>query len=147
MICCKHFNREATAVCSMCGRYLCSECANKISPPLCQDCAKEHANSIKGEMIKNIAISVILMIVGIAIIQSPGGVLLAGIPYGWTILNRITPSMFLWLTFIGWIVYFLIKLVLAYIIGIPALIFKLIKWVSELNRVNALLKCTDEVTL
>ena len=144
MRCFKHLDREATAQCNSCGRFLCTECANKISPPLCTDCAVEHSRSVKAEMIKNIVISVILMIIGVLVIKSVGGVLLAGIPYGWQILNRITPSMFLWLSFVGWIIYFLIKLVLAYIIGIPALVIKLIRWISELKRVNSLLKCVDE---
>ena len=143
MDCYKHYNRVAVATCTECGRGMCEECSRKIIPPLCEDCARSYANSIKGEMVKNILISVVLMIVGIAVIQSPLGVLLAGIPYGWSILNRMTPSMFLWLTWVGWIIYFLIKLVLSYIIGVPALIFKLIKWFSELSRINKLLKCVD----
>lgn len=144
MNCYQHIDRVAVAQCTDCGRALCQECASKISPPLCPDCARQYSHSIKSEMITNIAISVVLMIVGVAVIQSPGGVLLAGIPYGWSLLNRMTPNMFLWLSWIGWIVYFLIKLVLAYVIGVPALIVKLIRWISELVRVNALLKGIDQ---
>ena len=144
MNCYKHFGEPAVATCSQCGRGLCDECSNKIKPPLCENCAREYASSIKSEMIKNIAISVILMIVGIVFIKSPAGALLAGIPYGWSILNRITPSMFLWLTWVGWLIYFFIKLLLAYTIGIPALIIKLIKWTSELRNVNEILKSIED---
>ncbi len=94
-------------------------------------------------MIKNIAISVILMIVGIVVIKNPAGILLAGIPYGWAILNRITPSMFLWLSWVGWLIYFGLKLLLAYTIGIVALPFKLFRWISELVNVNKILQSID----
>lgn len=140
MDCYKHHGIGANATCSECGRGLCEFCSSKIVPPLCEDCARNYAQGIKIEMIKNIAISVVLMIIGIVFIKSPAGILLAGIPYGWSLLNKITPSMFLWLTWVGWIVYFIIKLVLAYIVGIPALVFKLIKWIWELVRVNKMLK-------
>lgn len=143
MECYKHTENSAVAQCNECGRGLCETCAEKITPPLCPDCARAYAGSVKAEMLKNIAISVVLMLIGIFVIRSPMGALLAGIPYGWAILNSVTPSMFLWLSWIGWIVYFLIKLVIAYVVGVPALIFKLIRWCSELARVNALLKSAD----
>lgn len=37
--------------------------------------------------------------------------------FGWNVLNRIQPSMFLWMSWIGWIFYFVIKFVLAVAIG------------------------------
>lgn len=143
MYCYKHQNEEAVAQCSECSRALCAECARKISPPLCVDCAKNYSREVKSEMIKNIAISMVFMIIGIVLIKNPLGLLLAGIPYGWSILNSMTPDMFLWLSWIGWIVYFIIKLVLSYIIGLVALPIKLIKWILTLKRVNALLKAVE----
>ncbi len=145
MVCYKHPSKEAVATCGECGRGLCQSCADKINPPICFDCAHTISGEIKSEMVKNIVISIVLMLVGVFVIQSPGGILLAGIPYGWVILNRMTPSMFLWMSFIGWIVYFLIKLVLAYTIGIPALIYKMFRWISELVRVNRLIKYIEEI--
>ncbi|HBM99289.1 MAG TPA: hypothetical protein DD413_07655 [Ruminococcus sp.] len=126
--------------CSRCGRQLTMEEDAAFHPPTCMNCAREHVSTIKKEMIKNIAISVVLMIVGIVIIQNPMGILLAGIPYGWSILNRITPAMFLWMSWVGWIVYFLIKLVIAYFIGIVALPIKLFQWISEIIKVKNLEK-------
>ena len=38
--------------------------------------------------------------------------------FGWKALNQIQPAMFLWMSWIGWIVYFLIKFVISYIIGL-----------------------------
>lgn len=143
MDCYKH-QKVAVAQCSECGRGLCQECADKINPPLCPTCARNYSSSIKAEMTKNIVISVILMIIGVFVIQSPMGILLAGIPYGWALLNKMTPSMFLWLSWIGWIVYFIIKLVIAYVVGIPALIIKMIRWISDIRRANKLISSVAE---
>ena len=38
--------------------------------------------------------------------------------YGWQALNRIQPSMFLWMSFLGWIIYFVVKFTLAFFIGV-----------------------------
>ena len=48
---------------------------------------------------------------------------LAGVTYflcaffGWRALNKIQPSMFLWMSFAGWIVYFFVKFILSALIG------------------------------
>ena len=138
MSCYYHPNREAVVHCNECGKPLCSECAGAFHPPACYDCVSVHISNVKGEMFKSIAVSVVLMIIGIAVIKNPAGILLAGIPYGWSILNRMTPTMFLWMSWIGWLVYFGIKLLLAYFIGIIALPIKLFGWISELVRVKKL---------
>ena len=144
MSCYKHYDREGVAQCADCGRELCGQCADNFNPPLCDNCAKERAGAIRSEMIKNILISVVLMIVGIVVIKSPAGILLAGIPYGWAILNRITPSMFLWMSWVGWLIYFFIKFLLAYFIGIIALPIKLFLWISELVRINKTLNGIED---
>lgn len=144
MSCFYHSVRESVSKCSKCGRFLCEECASTFEPPTCFECAAEHIEDVKKEMFTSIAISVALMIVGMVFIKSPSGFLLAGIPYGWSILNRITPSMFLWMSWFGWLIYYLIKLFLAYIIGIIALPIKLYKWISELIRVNKLQDIIDK---
>jgi len=140
MKCCKHRERDGVVLCNECGQALCQECADKFHPPLCSRCASARAREIKGQLVKSISLSVLLMLVGIFVIKSPAGILLAGIPYGWAILNAITPSMFLWLSWVGWIIYFLIKLLLAYFIGLIALPIKLIKWIIELSSINHTLK-------
>lgn len=38
--------------------------------------------------------------------------------FGWISLNRIQPTVFLWVSVLGWIIYIIIKLSLAYIIGV-----------------------------
>lgn len=138
--CYKHTKHYSVVNCNKCGRALCQECADKFNPPICTECAKAYSKDIKWSMIKNIALSIIFMIIGIVVIESPAGILLAGIPYGWSILNKMTPSMFLWLSWIGWIVYFAIKLVLAYTIGLIALPIMLFKWILEIVKVNKILR-------
>lgn len=126
--------------CSKCGRQLTMEEDAAFHPPTCMSCARKHVSTIKTEMIKNIAISVVLMIVGIVVIKNPAGVLLAGIPYGWSFLNKITPAMFVWMSWIGWAVYFLVKLIIAYFVGLIALPIKLFQWISEIVKVKQLEK-------
>ncbi len=58
----------------------------------------------------------------IALLASASGILMM-IPlvlcayFGWNALNRIQPSMFLWMSWVGWIIYFFVKLLLAIAIG------------------------------
>ena len=138
MACYYHQQRETSATCNTCGKHLCVECASVFEPPTCMSCADNIISDIKKEMIKNIAISVVLMVVGIVISKSPYGALLAGIPYGWSALTKITPTLFVWMPLVGWVIYFFIKLLLAYIIGIFALPFKLYQWIAEMRRVKRL---------
>ncbi len=67
--------------CTRCGRQLTMEEDSAFNQPTCMNCAREHVATVKSEMIKNIVISVVLMIVGIVLIRNPLGILLAGIPY------------------------------------------------------------------
>ena len=126
--------------CTRCGRQLTVEEDQAFNPPTCMNCAREHVSTVKSEMIKNIVISVVLMIVGIVVIRNLLGILLDGIPYGWSALNRITPAMFLWMSWVGWLIYFAIKLVVSYFIGLVALPIKLFQWISEIVKVKKLEK-------
>lgn len=126
--------------CSTCGRQLTIKEDESFDPPTCMKCAKEHAEKTKKEMIISIVISVVLMIVGIVFTKNPLGFLLAGIPYGWAWLNKITPKIFLWLPIVGWVIYFFVKLILSYIVGMVALPVKLYQWIKEIVRVNKLSK-------
>ena len=138
MACFYHQNRETTAVCNTCGKALCTECGSHFQPPTCVHCATDYAENVKSEMKKSIIMSVVLMIVGVIVTSNPLGFLLAGIPYGWSALNRITPAIFLWMPIVGWVIYFVIKLVIAYVIGIVALPIKLYQWINELSKVKKL---------
>ena len=37
--------------------------------------------------------------------------------FGWRVLNRIQPAMFLWMSWVGWLVYFVVKFFIAVAIG------------------------------
>ena len=126
--------------CTRCGRQLTVEEDQAFNPPTCMNCAREHVSTVKSEMIKNIVISVVLMIVGIVVIRNPLGILLAGSPFGWLALNRITSAMFFWMSWVGWLIYFAIKLVVSYFIGLVALPIKLFQWISEIVKVKNLEK-------
>jgi len=58
--------------------------------------------------------------------------------FGWRALNRIQPSMFLWMSLFGWMVYFFIKFVLAMLIGFVVAPFALGSRISRRvqNRSN-----------
>lgn len=51
---------------------------------------------------------------------------------GWRILDRIQPEMFLWMSWVGWLIYFLVKLMIAVVIGVFATAYYLGKAVSGL---------------
>lgn len=138
MKCYYHHNREATVTCNRCGKGLCSECGSFFRPPVCVDCAEQEAADTKSAMIKSIGLSVILMIVGIIVIRSPLGFLLAGIPSGWRFLNKITPAMFIWMPLVGWLIYFSVKLVLSYFIGLIALPIELVRDIRTLKEAKKL---------
>lgn len=53
---------------------------------------------------------------------------------GWQALNRIQPAMFLWMSWIGWLVYFLVKFVLSAVLGLFIAPYYLAKRI--LNSIN-----------
>ncbi len=54
--------------------------------------------------------------------------------YGWRALNKITPNIFLWMSIGGWIVYYLIKGFLSFIIGYFVAPFQISKEIANLVR-------------
>ena len=50
--------------------------------------------------------------------------------FGWRALNRIQPTMFLWLSFMGWIVYFLVKLLLSVFVGVFVAPYHIGRWLA-----------------
>ncbi len=51
--------------------------------------------------------------------------------FGWISLTKITPNIFLWMSFAGWALYFLIKGILSGIIGVFIAPFKLGKIIGS----------------
>ena len=82
---------------------------------------------------KQAAISIGLFIVGLLL----GGdfaqaFFVACVPYGWRVLNMITPSFFVWMPWIGWLIYFIVKVAVAAFVGVFAMAYI---WVKCIFRV------------
>nr|WP_321355578.1 hypothetical protein [uncultured Draconibacterium sp.] len=50
-----------------------------------------------------------------------------GLVSGWKALGRVTPQIFLFLPILGWVIYFLIKVVLAMFVGLIAFPVRIIR--------------------
>lgn len=155
MKCFYHNDRDATAQCSECGKLLCSECAEEWTPALCPDCGKAASKKIKSRARGVIAAAVILGAIGfltafcslgdkslfdVNFFQRLGysllsGYCFAGLIFGWLALNRLTADMFLFLSVVGWLIYFLIKLFLSFFVGLFALPYYVIKEIRQIRRV------------
>ena len=64
------------------------------------------------------------------------------IPFGWSTLNKITSDLFLFLPIVGWLIYFLIKFILSFYVGIfacPFIISKRKKNIKDLDSYLELL--------
>lgn len=154
MKCSKHYERDAVSQCIDCGKALCPECTNKFNMPLCDQCALNRINADKQLFVKNFIIMIGLFIVGFYMGnmgQNGGGFFTrlltgyfyAGIPWGWSILTKITPSMFLFMSWFGWLMYFLIKLILSMLIGMFVTPYKIYKTIKGLSNAKALENYTN----
>ena len=56
--------------------------------------------------------------------------------FGWQTLNRIQPTMFIWMPLIGWLIYFIVKFVLSAMIGFFVAPFRIAKWVAAIITSN-----------
>lgn len=79
MNCCFHPEREASAYCVRCGKGLCSDCAEKYSPPVCASCANgsNSANAVKNDVISHFKHNIIGGIIGLLIGFIPSLLLIA----------------------------------------------------------------------
>lgn len=51
--------------------------------------------------------------------------------FGWKSLNKITPRIFLIMPIIGWVIYFTVKFILAYFVGVVIAPYKIAKMIAE----------------
>lgn len=162
MNCITHQGREAARFCSKCGNPICGDCANEFGG-YCIHCAKIACKETKKKAITTFGLSAIFAILFFTVIiieiiySSKSNVMEnilmlvlsivfgAGIPFGWSALNRLTSNLFLFLPLVGWLIYFVIKFILAYFIGWAVAIPKFIALVRELRvtqemekRINAM---------
>lgn len=151
MGCYEHPEKTVVATCPNCGKFMCRDCAEKYKSKLCESCEKERIENQKAqvkndaktykkdsvkELVKVAGISLALAIIGFCISSSEGfgqaitmAWLFAGFPWGWKIINQLMDgNMMTWfivLTDKFWIVAYVIKFALAFMIGAILWPFKL----------------------
>lgn len=144
MTCFYHSEQEPSAQCMDCGKYLCAECASKNVPCLCPDCSKTRSiDSTFGEALRIFLKSSLFFVLSAAFVyfvmlskyESRASEIemililalpFSGIPWGWSFLSRMIPlrasGSIIW---VGG--FYLIKLVLAYFIGLVVMLFNVLK--------------------
>lgn len=144
MNCFYHPSEPAVSSCMDCGKGLCQVCTTKYEMPICNECNLKRVQGDKGNIVRIYLPSVLLFSLGIFIgISMEGftlglglGYIFAGIPWGWKVVTFIQPRMFLFLSFIGWVFYFVIKLGIAGFVGLIALPIGLIKLIISIVITN-----------
>ena len=152
MRCAYHTNEEAVATCNVCGKGLCQECANKITPPQCIGCFENNLKAEKSRIIRSLVIAGVISVLlfffgGSDQTNGLGHILLACLPFGWVALNKITPNIFLFMPIIGWLIYFLLKFVLAMVVGMVALPYSIIKTVVQVKKINEQLAWAEQARI
>lgn len=154
MNCRVHFEREATSFCEDCHAPMCPEC-NRTLGTFCMNCIERLAKSGKQEILKTFGISIIAFILGTWFIidsdtyqSQPILTILMCLmtfffPFGWKAISRISDyflilaSMIGW---VGWILYFMFKFIIAlligWIFGIPKMVEMIRLWKSYQRSEN-----------
>lgn len=155
MNCYNHPTQTAVAQCQDCGKGLCTQCATTYSIPICNSCNKSRISSERSRIIKELLITFVFGI-GIAYIFGEAiffkevsfslkttvlyyiifTYAFAGIVSGWKTLAAITPRMFLVLPIIGWLIYFVVKLFLAFWVGLIMLPIRTIRNIMRLIKIQ-----------
>jgi hypothetical protein len=144
MNCFNHPEEVGVASCIDCGKGLCKKCAGLYQMPICNECNLKRVKNDKVTLTKVYLPSIVLFIIGIIIGIANGsfgvglslGYVFAGIPWGWKVITFIQPKMFLFLSFFGWIVYFVMKLAISSCVGMVALPIGLVKLIIGLVSAN-----------
>ena len=153
MNCFDHPEEVAVANCVDCNKGLCNYCAHKYDFPICSQCNLQRVKYEKKQIIKDL-----FLIIGIGTLlflflkssdsfygtlNTTSAIVVFYLCYsvvaGWKFLNRITPQVFLFLPIIGWIIYFILKFMGAWIVGpfvLPFRLYKDIKRFIELNKIE-----------
>jgi hypothetical protein len=100
----------------------------------------------KGDITRSLVISAVLAFVALAFTAGApvaSRIFLmysfAGLPWGWRVLDRITPRVFLVMPLVGWAFYFAVKLTLASWVGVvalPVFVFKRVTRWRELEMLE-----------
>ena len=90
--------------------------------------------STAGYYVMSIVIALVIWGITVALWTSEGEaaliVILACSFFGWKALNSIQPAMFIWMSWLGWIIYFCVKFILSAIIGLFVAPFKIGKRIA-----------------
>jgi hypothetical protein len=129
MNCFNHTDEPAVASCVDCGKGLCKECASLYEFPICNECNAKRSKKEKNQLVIKYIPSIILFAGGFVFGLKTGnigsavvtGYIFAGFLWGWSVITFIQPKMFLFLSFFGWALYFLVKGIIAMFVGIVAL--------------------------
>lgn len=68
--------------------------------------------------------------------------IIACVPYGWKVLNMITPAIFVWMPWIGWVMYIIVKIAASAFVGVFALAFI---WLKCIIKVAAAYKKSEAI--
>jgi len=150
MNCYNHSLQPAVAQCPDCGKGLCSGCATSYSIPICSSCNKKRINSEKEMIIKELLLTfglgILLAVLFVGWTNAGHSYplvhniltyalfiyIFSGIVPGWQTLAKITSTVFLFLPFIGWILYVIVKLLPSLCVGIVMLPVRTIRNIRKL---------------
>lgn len=150
MNCYNHQTQPAVAQCSDCGKGLCGTCASLCQMPLCTSCNKSRIASERSGIIKEMLLTFgVGAVLAYLFFQWTNGghsypllyniisfvipfYVFSGIIPGWKTLTRITPSVFLFLPIIGWVLYFIVKFALSVVVGLVMLPVRTVRNIARL---------------
>jgi hypothetical protein len=142
--CYKHNAIDIVIKCHNCKKGLCSDCSNRFDAILCEDCLLAHNEMVKSSNKKSLITAIVLFVLclllsGDLFIGFLFAYIFAGIPLGWKAIDKITPDFLLIMPIIGWIIFFLYKLIFSAIIGVfmtPFHIRRLVKEMTMATKIN-----------
>jgi len=163
MKCYFHNQEEAVASCQRCGRFLCSVCAGKYNPCLCEDCAalsievekQESDNSkrealadTKEEFIQYTMYGVVGFIIGALLgyflndnnlgVAIVFGLMCFFVPYGWSTISYLLSFLpIMILPIYIFIIWYVFKFAISIFFGIPCFLFQLIRYLWIRHKIKA----------
>lgn len=138
MNCYYHPSRPAVAQCPDCGKGLCRKCASIYVKPICRDCNRHRAGQERASYIRTLVGCTIFFIIGCIIGNSAGesplmiGYLLACLYGGWSSVGKLFANIFIMLDLRSIATYFIVRAVLAILVGLVTTPFYLIYCIYKL---------------
>ena len=142
MNCYYHPSRPAVAQCPDCGKGLCRECASAYVKPICRDCNRQRAGHERASYIRTLVGCIVFFIIGCVIGNKTGeppvliGYVLACLYGGWSSVERLFANIFIMLDLRSIATYFIIRAVLAILVGVVITPFYLIYCIYKLFTVS-----------